>query len=126
VGKPTSNQVEAYDISVAAEWATCEAMQPGVKVQEVHDAVKKFYEGRGHPYNRAFIGHALGIGCHEYPFLGPSHGDWVLEPGMFFQVEPSIALGDTRVHTEDSFVVTRDGSVNVSEYRDISELQVIR
>ncbi len=73
------------------------------------------------------IGHALGIGCHEYPFLGPSHADWVLEPGMFFQVEPSLALGHARVHTEDSFIVGRKGGArNVSEYRDVSELQRIR
>ncbi|MCK4437525.1 M24 family metallopeptidase, partial [Candidatus Bathyarchaeota archaeon] len=93
---------------------------------EVHDVVKEFYESRGHPYNRAFIGHGLGIGCHEYPFLGPSHGDWTLEQGMFFQVEPSVTMDHVRVHTEDSFVVTATGSENVSECRDIGELQIIR
>jgi len=68
----------------------------------------------------------LGIGCHESPFLGPSHGKWVLETGMFFQVEPSATMGYVRVHTEDSFVVGEDGAKNVSEYRDITELQIIR
>ena len=68
----------------------------------------------------------MGIGCHEYPFLGPSHGDWVLEEGMFFQVEPSTTLGNSRMHTEDSFIVRSGGGENVSMYRDISELQVIR
>ncbi|MBN2336134.1 aminopeptidase P family protein [Candidatus Bathyarchaeota archaeon] len=126
VVKPDKNQLEAYSFAVDAERAAGEALAPGVKVQEVHETVKRFYESRGHPYNRAFIGHGLGIGCHEYPFLGPSHGDWTLEPGMFFQVEPSAAVGGTRVHTEDSYVVTAEGSENVSEYRDVSELQVIR
>jgi Xaa-Pro aminopeptidase len=51
----------------------------------------------------------------------------MLEPGMFFQVEPSLTLGHTRVHTEDSFIVRRKGGAkNVSEYRDVSELQRIR
>jgi hypothetical protein len=45
---------------------------------------------------------------------------------MFFQVEPSLTLGHARVHTEDSFVVTEDGAENVSEYRDVSELQRIK
>jgi len=45
---------------------------------------------------------------------------------MFFQVEPSVTIGRARVHTEDSFTVSREGAENVSEYRDVTELQVIR
>ncbi len=126
VGEPDDAQLRAYDFAVRAERVTGEALRPGVTVMDIHNAVKEFYESEDYPYNRAFIGHGLGIGCHEYPFLGPSHGGWVLEPGMFFQVEPSLALGHARVHIEDSFVVTVDGGENVSEYRDVSELQVIR
>ena len=126
VGEPDADQTRAYEVAVGAEWAAAEAMTPGAAVIDVHNAVKDFYESRGHGYDRAFIGHGLGIGCHEYPFLGPSHGDWVLEPGMFFQVEPSLTIGKARVHTEDSFVITENGAENVSLYRDISELQRIR
>lgn len=126
VKKPDKHQLEAYKVVVEAERVTGEALQPGVTAMDVHNAVKEFYESHGHEYNRAFIGHGLGIGCHEYPFLGPSHGDWILEPGMFFQVEPSIALGHSKMHTEDSYVLTAKGSEKVSEYRDITELQIIR
>jgi len=126
VGKPDETQLRAYDVAVRAENATADAMVPGAKVIDVHNAVKRFYESEGFEYGRAFIGHGLGIGCHESPFLGPSHGEWVLEPGMFFQVEPSATMGHARVHTEDSFVVGEDGAKNVSEYRDITELQIIR
>ena len=126
VGAPDADQTRAYEVAVGAEWAAAQAMTPGAAVIDVHNAVKDFYESRGHGYDRAFIGHGLGIGCHEYPFLGPSHGDWVLEPGMFFQVEPSLTIGKARVHTEDSFVITEDGAENVSLYRDVSELQRIR
>ena len=126
VKNPNTSQLEAYEIAVEAERVAGEALVPGSKVIDVHNTVKEFYESRGHQYNRAFIGHGMGIGCHEYPFLGPSHGDWVLEEGMFFQVEPSTILGDSRIHTEDSFIVRHSGGENVSLYRDISELQVIR
>ena len=127
VGKPDETQLKAYEVAVGAEWATAEAMQPGAMVMDVHKSAKEFYEAKGHEYRRAFIGHAMGIGCHEYPFLGPSHAEWILKPRMFFQVEPSQILGHARVHTEDSFVVGDKGAAkNVSEYRDISELQVIR
>ena len=126
VGEPDETQLRAYDNVVGAELATADAMREGVAVIDVHNAVKQFYESKGLSYTRAFIGHGLGIGCHEPPFLGPSHGDWVLESGMFFQVEPSLTIGHARVHTEDSFIVTEEVAKNVSEYRDIAELQVIR
>jgi Xaa-Pro aminopeptidase len=126
IEEANENQQKAYKFAVEAERVTGKALKPGRKVSDVHNIVKEYYESHGQPYNRAFIGHGLGIGCHEYPFLGPSHGDWVLEEGMFFQIEPSVAMGDSRIHTEDSFIVSGDGGVNVSEYRDISELQVIR
>ena len=126
VGKPNSTQVKAYDIAVGAEWATADAMYSGATVMDVHNAVKAFYESKGQEYKRAFIGHSIGIGCHEYPFLGPAHGEWVMEPNMFFEIEPSCTIGDARMHTEDSFVTGKGKAKNVSEYRDISELQVIR
>ena len=126
VRQADDTQLEAYRIAVEAELATQKSLNPGATVLEVHNAVKGYYETQGYKYNRAFIGHGLGIGCHEYPFLGLSHSDWVLEEGMFFQVEPSMAMNHARVHTEDSFVVTKKGGQNVSEYRDISDLQVIR
>jgi Xaa-Pro aminopeptidase len=126
VGKPNQEQLKAYDVAVRAEWVTAEAMMPGVKVIDVHNAVKEYYESQGLPYNRAFIGHSIGIGCHEYPFLGPAHGNWELKEGMFFEVEPSCTIGQARIHTEDAFIVTKNGGENVSQYWDISNLQVIK
>jgi Xaa-Pro aminopeptidase len=126
VGKPDQTQLKAYDRAVKAEEVAAEAMQGGARVIDVHNAVKRFYESKGYPYSRAFIGHGIGIGCHEIPFLGPSHGDWLLESGMFFEVEPSITIGNAHIHTEDSFIVGKGAAKNVSLYRDISELQIIR
>ncbi len=126
VGEPNQEQLKAYDIAVRAEWATAEAMKPGAKVIDVHNAVKAFYESEGLPYSRAFIGHSIGIGCHEYPFLGPAHGEWELKEGMFFEVEPGCTIGKARIHTEDAFIVTKNGGENVSQYWDISNLQVIK
>lgn len=126
VKKPDRDQLRAYEFAVSAERAVGEALVPGSTVLDIHEVTERFYEDGGHRYNRAFIGHGLGIGCHEYPFLGPSHGDWFIEPGMFFQVEPSIVMDGTRVHTENSYLVTQSGGENVSEYLDLTNLQVIR
>ena len=126
VGEPDEMQLKAYNIAVRAERAVADAMKEGVKIIDVHEAAKRFYESEGFAYNRAFIGHSLGIGCHEFPFLGPAHGDWVLESGMFFQVEPRVTIGQATVHTEDSFIISGSEAKNVSEYRDVSQLQIIK
>ena len=126
VGEPDREQLEAHETAVQAEKETAGAIIEGSKVIDVHNAVKGFYESKGLSYRRAFIGHGLGIGCHETPFLGPSHGDWILQRGMFFQIEPSVTIENARVHTEDSFIVTAKEARNVSEYHDIDELQIIR
>ncbi len=126
VGEPDEMQLKTYDIAVRAERAVADAMKEGVKIIDVHKAAKRFYESEGFAYNRAFIGHSLGIGCHEFPFLGPAHGDWVLESGMFFQVEPRVTIGQATVHTEDSFIISGSQAKNVSEYRDVSQLQIIK
>jgi len=125
VTKPSKHQLEAYEFTVAAQRATEQALQPGTTVAEVHKTIKNFYESHGYLYTRPFIGHAIGIGCHEPPFLGPSHQDWTIQPGMFLQVEPSHAAHGTRIHTEDSIAITSKGPRNVSEYRPIEELQII-
>lgn len=125
-GHPDQTQLKAYEVAIQAERVAGETMQEGMKVTDVHNAVKRLYESRGHPYTRAFIGHGIGIGCHEIPFLGPSHGDWVLEAGMFFEVEPNIVIDHARVHTEDSFIVGKGPARNVSEYRDVLQIQVIK
>lgn len=124
--KPDENQLRSYRIAVEAEDAAAKAMREGATVMDVHNATKRFYESQGLGYRRAFIGHGLGIGCHEAPFLGPSHGNWELKEGMFFQVEPSSAIGQARVHTEDSYIISKEGAKNVSEYRDIHEMQIVK
>lgn len=126
VGEPIEEQLRAYEMAVEVERATAEALVPRVKVIDVHNAVKDLYESKGFKYQRAFIGHSIGIGLHEYPFLGPAHGDWEIKEGMFFQVEPGCTVGKAKIHTEDAFKITDRGAQNVSEYRDVSDLLKIR
>jgi len=45
---------------------------------------------------------------------------------MFLQVEPSHTAHGTRIHTEDSITITPSGPRNVSEYRPIEELQIVK
>jgi len=126
VGEPSESQLNAYETAVGAESAAANAMREGAVALDVYEATRRFYESRGYSFKNAFVGHSIGIGCHELPFLGPSHGNWVLKQRMFFEVEPSITIGPVRVHTEDAFIVGEGEAKNVSQYRDVSQLQRIR
>jgi Xaa-Pro aminopeptidase len=128
VGKPSDRQRRAYEVIIRQMWDTAEAMERGATVNEVNDAAKRSYESNGFKYPRFFIGHSIGLKGHEHPFLAPFHGDWILEPSMVFQLEPShVDSNDIRVHYEDSFVIQEDGPAkNVSEYENSWELPRIK
>ena len=128
VGEPSGEQRKAYEVIIRQMWDTAEVMENRATVHAVHDAAKRSYESHGFKYPRFFIGHSIGLNGHEVPFLAPFHGDWILEPDMVFQLEPShVASDKIRVHYEDSFVIQEKGSaVNVSEYVDSWELLTIK
>ena len=126
VGEPDSTQEKIYRLALEVQEKVAEAMAPGGRVIEAYDAAVKTVARAGYEFYLPFVGHSMGIALHENPFVGPSHGDWNFEPGMFFQIEPLLMYEGVRVHTEDSILVTEDGAKNISRYADISEIQVIR
>lgn len=128
VGEPNEEQERAFEVSVKQIWDTAESMRNGASILEVHNAAKESYESHGIKYPRYFIGHSIGLSGHENPFLASFHGEWILEPNMFFQLEPShVASDKIRIHYEDSFLIKERGPAeNVSEYTDSYELLRIK
>ena len=128
VGKPSKKQIEAYNVIIKQMWDTAEAMRNGATIKEVNKVAKDSYESHGFKYPRFFIGHSSGVGGHEHPFIAPFHGEWILEPNMFFLLEPShVASNKIRVHYEDAFIIQKSGAAkNVSEYSSSRELQIIK
>ncbi len=62
------------------------------------------------------IGHGIGIGNHEEPYLR-FDSDLVLEEGMVFSIEPGIyipELGGFR-HS-DTVILTKDGNQLITDY----------
>jgi Xaa-Pro dipeptidase len=128
VGNPTKKQIEAFNVIIKQMWDTVEAMQNGAPIKEVNQAAKESYESHGGKYPRYFIGHSSGLGVHEHPYIAPFDGEWILEPNMFFQLEPSHVVSDKiRVHYEDGFIIQQSGPAkNISEYRSSRELLIIK
>jgi Xaa-Pro aminopeptidase len=127
VGKePNRDQKRAYDLAIENMNNVVDAMRPGATVMEVHNVSKKTIEDAGLEYRRAFIGHSIGVGIHDLPFIGPAFADWVLEPNMVFEIEPGVRIGNARVHTEDTIQVTNGKAKNLSQFIDTSEMLIIK
>jgi Xaa-Pro aminopeptidase len=126
-GEPSETIQEWYDLTLDAQQAAFDAIEPGATGEEVHDAVCEVYEDAGEPTLRSdertetgFIhstGHGVGLDVHELPNLGP--GGEELEPGHIITVEPGLYDPDVGgVRIEDSVVVTEDGDGygNLTDY----------
>lgn len=94
-----------------------EAVKPGATFGDIGHAIQSFVEGQRMSVVRDFCGHGLGQVFHAPPnvlhYGRPGTGP-VLEPGMFFTIEPMVNLGrpETKVLPDDWTAVTRDKSLS--------------
>ncbi|WP_436934296.1 M24 family metallopeptidase [Halovenus marina] len=124
-GDPSDQIQEWYALTLRAQEAALDAIEPGVYASEVHGAVCDVYENAGVPTLRSdettetgFIhstGHGLGLAIHEQPSVATN--DDPLEPGHVVTVEPGVYDPDVGgVRIEDLVVITEDGFENLTEY----------
>lgn len=110
-----AKMIEMYDTVKKAQKLAFNAIKPGNKCGEVHDAADRFINSANNGiYKGRFIhalGHSIGIDVHD-PGLYISHGsDTKLSPGMVFSDEPGIYLpGFGGVRIEDDVVVTKSSA----------------
>jgi Xaa-Pro dipeptidase len=121
-----AEQRRFFDLMVGAQDAAFEAIRPGRPCAEVDRAVRAFFERHDlMPYWRHHVGHALGVGIHEAPFL--DIGDATeMRPGMVFSVEPGIYVhGFAGFRHSDTLVVTETGCELLTYYpRDLASLTI--
>ena len=119
-GDPHDEQRRVYNAVYDSLCAAQEAMRDGNTNRDVEGAVRSAAEQHGLAGNfiSLFIGHGVGIGANEPPYLGESHpGDEtvILEEGMTFAVEPLIWLpgvaGGAGVRLEDTILVGRERGI---------------
>ena len=94
-----------------------EAVRPGNTFGDIGYAIQAYVESQRMSVVRDFCGHGLGQVFHAPPNVlhyGRAGRGPVLEPGMFFTIEPMVNLGkpDTRVLSDDWTAVTRDKSLS--------------
>ncbi len=94
-----------------------EQVKPGNTFGDIGAAIQRFVEGNRCSVVRDFCGHGLGRVFHAPPNV-LHYGRWgtgaVLEPGMFFTIEPMVNLGrpETKVLADDWTAVTKDKSLS--------------
>jgi len=105
------------DITYDCMMRGIEAVKPGNTFGDIGHAIQTLAEANRFSVVRDFCGHGLGRNFHEVPSVlhygRPGEGP-VLEPGMFFTIEPMINAGhySTKVLADGWTAVTRDRSLS--------------
>ncbi len=121
IGKPSQVQKEIYTAVYEGLMAGIAVMRPGNTNQDVADTIiaKIGEHGFADRLFSLFIGHGIGIGANEPPYIGetlPGAGVIELQPNMVFAVEPLVWVPDVPggggVRIEDMVLIT-DGDPRV-------------
>ena len=121
-GKPSRRQQEIFTAVYEALHAGIAKMRPGNTNKDAADAIikeaAKHYK-LGDRFLSLFIGHGVGIGANEPPYIGeslPGAPVYEFRPGMVFAVEPLIWIEGVRggggVRLEE-MVAIREGDPHV-------------
>ena len=105
------------DVTYDSMMAGIEAVKPGATLGDVGHAIQDVAESQRFSVVRDFCGHGLGQIFHMPPSVlhyGTPGEGLVLEPGMFFTIEPMINAGKyhTKMLNDGWTAVTRDRSLS--------------
>jgi Xaa-Pro dipeptidase len=109
----------------ACKYMLLDAIRPGASTRSIYERYLEKVGELGLP-PISFIGHGIGLGLHEDPYLGPTE-DRPLAAGMVLGIEPLIyetgfGFG---MQNKDMVLVTADGCELLSDYLDTDELLIV-
>ncbi len=116
-GKLPRKAERLIDVTHDALMRGIEIVKPGNTFGDIGHAIQSFVESHRMSVVTDFCGHGLGRVFHAPPnvlhYGRPGTGA-VLEPGMFFTIEPMVNLGraETKILSDDWTAVTRDKSLS--------------
>lgn len=115
VGKASQQQKKIYTAVYEGLMAGIEKMRPGFTNKDCADAIINKIGDHGlddHLFS-LFIGHGIGMGANEPPYIGetlPGATTYEFQPNMVFAVEPLVWVPDVRggggVRIEDMVLIT--------------------
>jgi len=115
-GKPSTRQIDVWNLERRAQQAAFDAAKPGVPCEAVDAAARKVitdagfgpdYKVPGLPHR---TGHGIGLDIHEWTNFVRGNKT-PLQPGMCFSDEPMIAIyGEFGIRLEDCLYITEGGA----------------
>jgi len=120
--EPTARQQAQYRRWCDIDEAVLAVTRAGVTAAELTAAARQVYEGEQPWMAHFYLGHGLGLNSAEAPYVGTDLGDdydrrLVLAAGTVVVVEPVVwDEGHSGYRSENVFVVTEGGWVNLTDY----------
>ncbi len=123
IGEPSDEQEHYFDLMLEAQTIAIEALGPGVPIAHVDDAVESYFEEQGvSDLAQHHVGHNIGMGGHEPPYIDEGWGDHceddatnydpedrTMAPGHVWTIEPGIYTDEYGYRHSDTIAVTEDG-----------------
>ncbi len=116
-GTASTRARNLMDVTYEALMLGVRAIRPGATLGDIGHVIQTYVESHRFSVVRDFCGHGIGRNFHEPPnvlhYGTPGEGP-VLQPGMFFTVEPMVNAGRPEVKVLDDgwTAVTRDRSLS--------------
>src|SRR5215510_435180 len=125
VGAPPPEAERIWANLTACKHLLLDAIKPGASSRAIYQLYLDKVGELGLP-PISFIGHGIGLGLHEDPYLGPT-ADRTLEAGMVLGIEPLIyetgfGFG---MQNKDMVLVTPGGCELLSDYLDTDKLLIV-
>jgi Xaa-Pro aminopeptidase len=125
VGSAGGEEQDIYSRLAEIQERIATALRPGVTGPEFYAQANAAYDAVGLPARWGILGHAIGLGLHDYPQCSPIESI-ALEEGMVLCIEPGFRTEDRyAVSIEDIFLVTPDGGRRLNDRWGSQELFVI-
>ena len=111
VGKPSIKAKRLIDVTYEALMLGIEQVKPGAHIGNIGHAIESYVKKFGYSSVREYCGHGLGKIFHTEPTIlhfGQAETGIILQPGMFFTIEPMINIGgyQTKLNSKDGWTVT--------------------
>ena len=127
VGDYTAEQADHFALMKEAQQTAIDALGPGVPLSYVDQQVWDYYEEQGiTDLAQHHVGHNIGLGAHEPPYIDRGWGDRYtgpdaeMRPGQVYTIEPGLYTDDAGYRHSDTIAITDDGIEWLTFYpRDI-------
>jgi len=133
VGEPSDRQRHHFEVMLEAQSIAIDALGPGVEIAAVDERVADYFDEQGvADLARHHVGHNIGLGAHEPPYIDrgwsehADEGDATMEPGHVYTIEPGLYTDEYGYRHSDTVAITEEGTERLTYFPRSLEENVIR